>query len=352
MANLPHASEWVLVSPTNGDLLPALREHRVPVAHIPLFRMRGWLGRPVGRLIAIAKLTSLIVHRRRWLTAIHANGFSELHLVALGAVLARVPVVAWFHAYEAEPWDRRLGPVWGRLLPKLRLIAVSELARQIVTETGLGQSRAISIVPNPIDPSEIRPEAESPNALATLGGPRPPVVGYLGSWSRDKGFDLLPDIVREVRDVAVEWAMFLPKPRSSNRDGKAVWSRLEALSIGRRVSFPGRMSDVRDAYRACDIVICPSRRESFGRIAAEAMVNGLPVVASDIGPFRELVGEAGLLFPTGDTAAAAAAVRRLVEEPSLRERLGLRGVERAASFGPGPIARRFSELYGLTGGST
>lgn len=345
MAGLPGMAEQILVSPTNGDLLPALRQRSVLVRHIPLFRMRGRIGRPLGRVIAIAKVTSFIVRHRHRLVAVHANGFSELHLVALGATLARVPVVAWFHASEVDPWDRRLGPIWGRLLPHLRLTAVSELARQIVSETGLALAREIGIVPNPIDPEEVRQEADASDTREN-GKPQPTVVGYLGAWSPDKGFDLLPDIIREVRDAPVQWALFLPKPRAGNGAGR-VWSQLETLSCGGRVSFPGRRSDVRDAYRACDIVICPSRRESFGRIAAEAMINGLPVVASDIGPFRDLVGDAGLLFPPGDAVAAAAAVRRLVEEPTLRERLGRKGEQRAASFAPEHVVRRFTELYGL-----
>jgi glycosyltransferase involved in cell wall biosynthesis len=131
-----------------------------------------------------------------------------------------------------------------------------------------------------------------------------------------------------------------------------VWTQLEALSAGGRVSFPGRKPDVRDAYRGCDIIICPSRRESFGRIAAEAMTNGLPVVASDIGPFRDLVGDAGLLFPTGDAASAAAAVRKLVEQPALRDQLGRSALRRATPLEPGPIVRRFTELYGLGDAAT
>ena len=161
MAGLPGMAEQILVSPTNGDLLPALRQRSVLVRHIPLFRMRGRIGRPLGRVIAIAKVTSFIVRHRHRLVAVHANGFSELHLVALGATLARVPVVAWFHASEVDPWDRRLGPIWGRLLPHLRLTAVSELARQIVSETGLALAREIGIVPNPIDPEEVRQEADA-----------------------------------------------------------------------------------------------------------------------------------------------------------------------------------------------
>src|SRR5262245_7639827 len=83
MAKLPRGVERVLVSPTNGDLLAALDAHDVRVSHLPLFRGRGRVGVPLGRLVAISVLTAWIVRNRRGLIAIHANGFSELHLVAL-----------------------------------------------------------------------------------------------------------------------------------------------------------------------------------------------------------------------------------------------------------------------------
>ena len=286
MANLPRSVDRILVSPTNGDLLEAIDARGVRVRHLPLFRRRGRIGVPLGRLTAITMLTLWIVRNRRGLVAIHANGFSELHLIALGAALSRVPVVAWFHGYQADPWDKRLGPVWRRLIANRSFVAVSELARDVVVATGLATPDQITIVPNPIDPRDVQAADHS-----NVGGSerRLPVVGYLGSTLRDKGFDLLPEIIEQTKGFPLTWALFLPKGSIRCAGDRKLWSRLERLSAAGRVSFPGRRSDVRDAYEECDIVICPSRRESFGRIAAEAMVNGLPVVASDIGPFRELL---------------------------------------------------------------
>ena len=137
MVNLPQGCHRILVSPTNGDLLDAIEARGVRVHHLPLFRRRGRIGAPLGRLTAITMLTSWIIRNRRGLVAIHANGFSELHLIALGAALSRVPVVAWFHGYQADPWDKRLGPVWRRLIANCSFVAVSELARDVVVATGL-----------------------------------------------------------------------------------------------------------------------------------------------------------------------------------------------------------------------
>ena len=73
-------------------------------------------------------------------------------------------------------------------------------------------------------------------------------------------------------------------------------------------------------YARCDVVVCPSVLDSFCRVAAEAMLNGIPVAGSDLPPIRALLGddEAGLLFPVGDTEAAAEAIARLVGDERLR----------------------------------
>ena len=84
------------------------------------------------------------------------------------------------------------------------------------------------------------------------------------------------------------------------------------------------------------------------------MLAGLPVVASDVGGVGEAVvdGETGLLVPAGDPAALAAALRRLLADPGLRERMGQRGRSIAAErFLAGRMARDFEQLYSrlLTG---
>lgn len=77
-------------------------------------------------------------------------------------------------------------------------------------------------------------------------------------------------------------------------------------------------------------------------------MNGLPVAGSDIPPLRALLGEdeAGLIFPSEDVAAAAAAIRRLVEDDALRRKLGDEGRERARSLAPDAIAAQLMTLYG------
>jgi glycosyltransferase involved in cell wall biosynthesis len=85
-----------------------------------------------------------------------------------------------------------------------------------------------------------------------------------------------------------------------------------------------------ERYSAAAVVACPSRREGFGVVCAEAMAHGRPVVASAVGGLRDLVvdGETGLLVEPGDVSALRAALERLLGDRELRERMGHAARER------------------------
>jgi glycosyltransferase involved in cell wall biosynthesis len=115
------------------------------------------------------------------------------------------------------------------------------------------------------------------------------------------------------------------------------------------VHFLGRRPDVGAILRdAGDIALSGSRQEAFPLSVLEAGFFGVPVVATDIPPHREAIEHegTGLLVPTDDSSALAAAVARLVSDPALRRRLGEAARQRVTSrFLIGDYTRQFSELY-------
>jgi glycosyltransferase involved in cell wall biosynthesis len=106
----------------------------------------------------------------------------------------------------------------------------------------------------------------------------------------------------------------------------------QALGIGEKVRFAGAIPSTKMAafLQQLDILVLPSLttrrwKEQFGRVLIEAMACERVVVGSDSGEIPHVIGEAGLVFPEGDTAALRDHLARLLGEPELRRRLGRAG---------------------------
>ncbi len=131
------------------------------------------------------------------------------------------------------------------------------------------------------------------------------------------------------------------------------WQRqAQARGVAEQVRFLGHVSfrQLAAEYRGCDVFCLPSRQEGFGIVFLEAMAVGKPVVACAAAAVPEVVpdGRAGLLARPGDSAALAAALARLRDDPALRERLGAGGREQVQRYRAELVAQRFLEaLAGL-----
>jgi phosphatidylinositol alpha-mannosyltransferase len=101
-------------------------------------------------------------------------------------------------------------------------------------------------------------------------------------------------------------------------------------------------------YAAADLFVSPAvGGESFGIVLAEAMSAGLPVVASALAGFREVVrdGQEGILVPPGDDDALADAVARVLDDQALARRLAAAGRARARAFSWDTVTTRIEEAY-------
>jgi D-inositol-3-phosphate glycosyltransferase len=126
-----------------------------------------------------------------------------------------------------------------------------------------------------------------------------------------------------------------------------------AISPLVRFFNPQPHAELADHYRAADVVIVPSRSESFGLVAAEAQACGTPVVASNIGglPYVVNASESGLLVNDHDPHAFAAAIAAVLDHPSFAERLSNGAVDYSQKFSWESTADRLLELYdGIMGG--
>lgn len=299
---------------------------------LPRYRRMGRLGRMAGA----ARILRWVFRHRRTLDAIHANATTGFNLSAPAAILTRVPLVVWVHDSVSTPWGRRLGPTLSRLIGRVRWLAVSPTAASVLVENRLCRPSDVRIIPNPIDPADVVTDHWQP---ADDGRVR---IGFLGAATAAKGFDLLPEVISLSSDLPIRWKLFVTR-----REGpfeSPIWARLATID-GVQIDNPGRSPDVRAAYAQCDVVFNPSRSESFSRVTAEARLNGLPVVASDIEPIRSLIGDFGVLFTPGRADEAAQAIRRVVRASETYRRRSSLDPSVGSQIDPQAVAREMLDAY-------
>jgi glycosyltransferase involved in cell wall biosynthesis len=122
----------------------------------------------------------------------------------------------------------------------------------------------------------------------------------------------------------------------------------DKLSVASRVVIAGWQDDARSQLTAMDVYAAPSRLEGFPLGVCEAMLAGLPVVASAVGSMSEAVveGRTGLLVPPEQPEALAAALRALCRNEKLRGELGAAGRRRALQlFSVDAMTRAYESLY-------
>jgi glycosyltransferase involved in cell wall biosynthesis len=143
-----------------------------------------------------------------------------------------------------------------------------------------------------------------------------------------KGIDLLFEALAALGDRA--WTLTCVGSLDVDPDHvSALQTQVYARSWERRVTFTGPLAGgaLAAAYDVADLLVLPSRSESYGMVVAEALAHGLPVVATAVGGVPEALGHApvgglpGLLVPPEDPAALAGALRAWLDDPGLRERL-------------------------------
>jgi glycogen(starch) synthase len=180
-------------------------------------------------------------------------------------------------------------------------------------------------------------------------------VLFVGRLELRKGIDVFlaaaERLLTERPDTAVLIAGADTRPEGTSTE--AEWRANVSDSISKQVEFLGDVDDSRlhELYAAADVVVLPSRYESFGLVVVEAMMHAAAVISSDVGGIAE-VGRSGVdcvLTPPGDAEALAAAMIDLVDRPDRRDELGARARERFDStFHIDRCARRVSDLLDRT----
>jgi glycosyltransferase involved in cell wall biosynthesis len=164
-----------------------------------------------------------------------------------------------------------------------------------------------------------------------VAAPARPVRGHLlcvGVLGRHKGQDLLVEALAGLADR--DWQCVLAGPLDRDPDFvEQLQARITHLGYGRRVRLSGVLTGaaLSHAYSTADLLVAPSRSETYGMTVTEALAHGLPVIAADVGGLPEALGSTadgtrpGQLIPPGDPAALAAALGDWLGDERHRDRL-------------------------------
>jgi glycosyltransferase involved in cell wall biosynthesis len=309
------------------------------------------VGKMAWRAVpAVRRLSQLI--RRERIDLVHTNGLKAHMLGACAGALARVPVV----------WHIRDFPVSGVAGGILKRVA-SRLPAAVITNSSAvarayfaARSRPnVFVVPNPIDLATCDSPDAAARACRALGVPAGQLmvaqIAHLTPW---KGHELFLDIAKRVLDRIPNVTFAVVGGAIYETDGHSGYEarlrqRASTLGIADRILFLGARDDVAKIVPAFDVVVhCPTAPEPFGRVLAEAMAAGRPVVAANDGGVPEVVddGVTGTLVPPGDVEAFTAAVVRLLQDAELRRRFGAAGQAKAkATFGVDAHVARVLDVY-------
>lgn len=276
---------------------------------------------------------TLVVDALRWRSRLRRLRIDLLHLnnssggdheAVLGAMLARVPVVAHQRGYPPGFGRREL---W--FARRMRsVVAISVSVRQDLLDKGLDAGRIV-LIHDGIDPSRVVATAAHEDARSKFALPAGAlVVGVVGNVKAWKGQETL---VRALPLVAQQFPDVCCLVVGSVADDEYM-QRLQRLiaegNLADRVIFTGYQKYPAACMAAMDVVVHTSTSpEPFGLVVLEGMALGKPVVATAHGGPLDVVveGETGFLTAPGDATQLAAVLARLLGDAGLRQRVGAAG---------------------------
>jgi glycosyltransferase involved in cell wall biosynthesis len=299
--------------------------------------------KPWGTVLRMLRAGVDVLHSHKFGSNVWAAGLSTM---------SRPPVFV-AHEHGRSYLGGRFRSLLDRRLVAARadaFVAVSRDDQQKMIEIERIPPEKTRFIPNGIDleppPAGARRRIREELEL----GPDEPVIGTVATLRPEKALDVVIEAALILREEFPDVVVLIVGGADPTQAEEAA--RLHALAdrlgAGQTVRFLGPRDDVPSLLAALDVPVLTSDREGSPLSVMEYMEAALPVVATSVGGVTDIVvdGETGFLVPPRAPAAIAAAVRRLLAEPSLARRMGEAGRKRRrAEFDLSATVRRVELLY-------
>jgi D-inositol-3-phosphate glycosyltransferase len=295
-----------------------------------------------------------LVHSHYWLSGLAGLGLArrwDVPLVHMFHTLGAIKNAVARGSSDTEPAERLAAEV--RIAKEADRLVASNLVERADLAWHLGADPGrVAVIPCGVDVELFHPRPAAP-ARARLGLDAEHVLLFVGRLTPIKGLETLLrslSVLRADGLSAARLTLLVVGGVKGDEAGSGHLRRLaHDLGIGDWVDFRGPQPQgvLTDYYAAADVCLIPSRYESFGMVALEAMASGVPVIASRAGGLAVTVqdGATGRLVPEGNVPALARAVAGLLADEPARRALGARAVEWARRFAWPSVGRSVADLY-------
>ncbi len=324
----------VAVLPVQGEgwLAKQLEGTNVVIDHVAL-------GGPASPRVVLA-LARLF--RRHRIDVVHSHEFTMGVFGSAAARLAGIPHFITMHGgrHYASAWHRRLAMRAGIGL-SAGLVGVSEsVAAQLRQDLNLSGGR-VTVIPNGVP----RPPKVSGTLRAELGlAPTDRLVVAVGNLYPVKGHDVLVNALAQVAKT-IPGVHVAIAGRGEMRE--PLQRQAEELGVAPSLHLLGYRADIANILVSGDVFALPSRSEGLPLAVLEAMFTGLPIVATDVGDVASVLAEgAGLVVPPEDATSLAGALRVVLSDRAVAERLGAAALRRAgAEYDLSQSVERYAALF-------
>ncbi len=288
-----------------------------------------------------------LVHGHDWLVAHAAAGLADrlelpyvttVHATEHGRHQGWVHEQPQSHIHAVERWMANRADA---------VIVCSYYMRGHVADIFDIDERRVAVIPNGVDPSELRANGDLEALRGEFAAPHEKLVLLVGRLVYEKGFQLALDALPGVLARLPGVRFLVAGSGTHEAELKAQAVRLGLSGHG---TFLGWIGDdvLHRLYGIADLCVVPSIYEPFGLVALEAMASGCPCIVADTGGLREVVpvGErVGLRFNGGDPEHLGVMIERLLVDEALRDRLVTEASEHVLRFDWEDVAQRTRGIY-------